>query len=198
MVWYGIFWTGQLLVCTWRHGQKHFSPLGTKLYFNVNSSRKTSIVLTPNMAALSRGCNFSSPVLTIAPSIQRIFCFFFFHFTFHCTLWMKQQPVFSSVHYLRYLVVPCVKRVLMIRRLDGKENFRKKRFRRQNNKFACVSHFFIHFFAASAGLRFGGVEASPPQKNAPPSPPILLSWQQISSYIRKIIQTRRGDFSPKL
>ena len=36
-----------LLVCTLRHGghvgsqeQKHFSPLGTKLYFHVNSSRK--------------------------------------------------------------------------------------------------------------------------------------------------------------
>ena len=53
----------ELLVCTWRHGghvggqeQKHFSPLGTKLYFHVNSSRKYSFVLTPNMAALSRGC----------------------------------------------------------------------------------------------------------------------------------------------
>ena len=52
-----------LLVCTWRHGghvggqeQKHFSPLGTKLYFHVNFSRKYSCVLTPNMAALSRGC----------------------------------------------------------------------------------------------------------------------------------------------
>ena len=55
--------TLKLLVCTWRHGghvggqeQKHFSPLGTKLYFHVNSSRKYSFVLTPNMAALSRGC----------------------------------------------------------------------------------------------------------------------------------------------
>ena len=53
----------ELLVCTRRHGghvggqeQKHFSPLGTKLYFHVNSSRKYSFVLTPNMAALSRGC----------------------------------------------------------------------------------------------------------------------------------------------
>ena len=52
-----------LLVCTWRHGghvdgqeQKHFSPLGTKLYFHVNSLRKYSFVLTPNMAALSRDC----------------------------------------------------------------------------------------------------------------------------------------------
>ena len=52
-----------LLVCTWRHGghvggqeQKHFSPLGTKLYFHVNSSRKYSFILTPNMATLSRGC----------------------------------------------------------------------------------------------------------------------------------------------
>ena len=52
-----------LVVCTWRQGghigdqgQKHFSPLGTKLYFQVNSSRKNFIVLTPNMSALSRGC----------------------------------------------------------------------------------------------------------------------------------------------
>ena len=36
--------------------QKHYSPLGTKLYFHVNSVRKNSIVLTPNMAALFRGC----------------------------------------------------------------------------------------------------------------------------------------------
>ena len=36
--------------------QKHFSPLGTKFYVHVNSSRKYSFVLTPNMAALSRGC----------------------------------------------------------------------------------------------------------------------------------------------
>ena len=33
--------------------QKHFSPLGTKLYFHVNFSSKISIVLTPNMAALA-------------------------------------------------------------------------------------------------------------------------------------------------
>ena len=52
-----------VLVCTWRHGghvdgqeQKHFSPLETKFFFHVNSSRKNYIVLTPNMAALSRGC----------------------------------------------------------------------------------------------------------------------------------------------
>ena len=52
-----------LLACTWRHGgdaggqeQKHLSPLGTKLYFHVNWSRKNSVGLTPNMAALSRGC----------------------------------------------------------------------------------------------------------------------------------------------
>ena len=52
-----------LLVCLWRHDghvcgqeQKHFSPQGTKLYFHGNSLRKNSIVLTLNMAALSRGC----------------------------------------------------------------------------------------------------------------------------------------------
>ena len=36
--------------------QKHFSPLGTELYFFVNYSRKNAIVLTHNMVALSRGC----------------------------------------------------------------------------------------------------------------------------------------------
>ena len=36
--------------------QKHFCLLGTKLYFHVNSSRKNSVLLTPNMAALSCGC----------------------------------------------------------------------------------------------------------------------------------------------
>ena len=36
--------------------QKHFSPVGSKLYFHVNSSRKKYIVLNPNMAALSSGC----------------------------------------------------------------------------------------------------------------------------------------------
>ena len=41
--------------CWWSR-TKHFSPLGTKLYFRVNSSRKSSIALTTNMAALSRGC----------------------------------------------------------------------------------------------------------------------------------------------
>ena len=30
--------------------------MGTKLYFHVNSLRKYSFVLTPNMAALPRGC----------------------------------------------------------------------------------------------------------------------------------------------
>ena len=36
--------------------QKLSLPLGTKLYFHVNSSRQISIVLTPNIAALLRGC----------------------------------------------------------------------------------------------------------------------------------------------
>ena len=45
--------------CWWCVGgqeQEHFSLLGTKPYFHLNSSRKNSIVLTTNMAALSRGC----------------------------------------------------------------------------------------------------------------------------------------------
>ena len=56
----------QLLVCVWRHGgvlvvknKKRFSPLGTKLYFHVNSSKKICCVdhqHSTNMAALSRGC----------------------------------------------------------------------------------------------------------------------------------------------
>lgn len=50
-----------LLACTWRYGdhvggqeQKHFSPLAIQFYFHVNSSRKNSIELTPNMVALWR------------------------------------------------------------------------------------------------------------------------------------------------
>ena len=65
-----------LLVCTWRHGghvggqeQKHFSPLGTKLFFHVHSSRKYSFVLTPNMAALSRGCK---PRISLGPLHHKI------------------------------------------------------------------------------------------------------------------------------
>ena len=48
-----------LLFCMWYCGghvcgqeQKHVSPLGTKLYFHVNSWHKHSIVLTPNMTYL--------------------------------------------------------------------------------------------------------------------------------------------------
>lgn len=47
----------------WWHGgdvggqeQKNFSPLGTELYVHLNSSRKNSILLTLNMAALKRNC----------------------------------------------------------------------------------------------------------------------------------------------
>ena len=45
-----VYW----LICTWRHGghvggheQKHFSPLGTKLCFHVNSSRKILLYQPP-------------------------------------------------------------------------------------------------------------------------------------------------------
>ena len=56
---FAISWNCQLsisLVCTWRHGgdvggqeQKHFSPLGTKLYFHVNSSRKIRLYWPPTL-----------------------------------------------------------------------------------------------------------------------------------------------------
>ena len=56
-------WTLILLVCRWRHSghlgrqeQKHFSCLGSNLYFHVHSSRNNSIVPTPNIATLSRVC----------------------------------------------------------------------------------------------------------------------------------------------
>ena len=84
-----------MLVCTWRHGfhvgsqeQKHFSPLGTKLYFHVNSSRKYSFVLTPNMVALSRGCK---------PRIHLIFSKFWLRaltLDFHDIHWLE-----SEFHY---------------------------------------------------------------------------------------------------
>ena len=74
-----------LLVCRWRHGghvggqeQKHFSPLGTKLYFHFNSSRKSSIVLTPNMAALSRCCK--PRIIPFGGGFHCVLLFFFFKF----------------------------------------------------------------------------------------------------------------------
>ena len=58
-----------LLVCTWRHGghvggqeQKHLSPLGTKLYFHVNYSRKTILYWSPILRR-SRGCKPRMPLL---------------------------------------------------------------------------------------------------------------------------------------
>ena len=50
--------------------QKHFSLLGTKLYFHVNSSEKKSIVLTPNMAALSRGCKPRIGIKTLSSGVE--------------------------------------------------------------------------------------------------------------------------------
>ena len=142
MLWYflessiAVFHVTSRRPCWWSK-QKHFSPLGTKLNFHVNSSSKKSTVLTPNMTALSRGCNLWSPVLTIPPSIQRMFCVLF------CVLLelpsralRQERPYDPTSRWQRELQ-------------------KKKRFRRQNNNFARVSHFFIHFFAASAGLRLG-------------------------------------------
>ena len=42
--------------------KSYFSPQGTELCFHVNYSRKNSIVLTPNMAALSRGLQTKNTV----------------------------------------------------------------------------------------------------------------------------------------
>ena len=58
-----------LLVCTWRHGghvggqeQKHLSPLGTKLYFHVNYSRKIILywfpTLRPCLVVANQECLF--------------------------------------------------------------------------------------------------------------------------------------------
>ena len=62
----------QLLVCAWRHGgvlvvrnKKRFSPLGTKLYFHVHSSKKLCCIdhqHNTNMAALWRGCKPRIPL----------------------------------------------------------------------------------------------------------------------------------------
>ena len=67
------FWMEELLVCTWRHTshvggqeQKHFSPLGNKIYFHVNSLRQNSLVLTPNMSALSRSCKPRTAIVLCA------------------------------------------------------------------------------------------------------------------------------------
>ena len=43
----------------WGTTTKRFPPLGTKLFYHANSAKKFFIVLTTNMAALSRGCKRS-------------------------------------------------------------------------------------------------------------------------------------------
>ena len=64
--------------------QKHLSSLETKLCFHVNSSTINSIVLTPNMAALSRGCRPRIwPVLS--PSLNQASTVFVIE-TFHCLM----------------------------------------------------------------------------------------------------------------
>ena len=37
---------------------------------------------------------------------------------------------------------------------DGNKNVKTARIIKQNNKFACASHFFVHFFAVAAWLRW--------------------------------------------
>ena len=61
-----------LLICTWRHSghvggqeQKHFSPLGTKLYFHVNSLRKKFYCIDPQ-----HGCK--PRILTGEVEIQKL------------------------------------------------------------------------------------------------------------------------------
>ena len=51
--WFARDVTAQRLVV---QNKTHFSPLGTKLYFQVNFFRNISILLAPNEAALSCGC----------------------------------------------------------------------------------------------------------------------------------------------
>ena len=76
-----------MLVCTGGHvggqEQKHFSPLGTKLYFHVNLSRKNSIVLNPNMAASSCACKPRIRDLAVLAMGHSIF-----YATFLLPLWM--------------------------------------------------------------------------------------------------------------
>ena len=71
-------WLLHILYTWWRHGGHvvaqeeqsiNFSPLGTKLYFHVNSSRKNDIVLTFNKAAFSRDCKPRITSYLIAGSI---------------------------------------------------------------------------------------------------------------------------------
>ena len=71
--------------------------LGTKLYFHVNSWRKYSFVLTPNMAALSRGCK---------PRIKEII-FLCSKITILITL-LRQTSPFSLLLY-RFHGAPCLK-----------------------------------------------------------------------------------------
>ena len=160
--------------CWWSR-TKAFLSSGNKLYFHVNSSRKTSIVLTPNMAALSRGCYFSSPVLTIAPSILRIFFFILLSIllcewnsslcSLLCTTCVTQsrRPSRGSLR----------SEVWMAKRTSGLEG---------KTTTLHVYHTFLTFLCRFCRTTtrvlfriFGQVEASPPP---PPPPKKMLSFPQ--------------------
>ena len=46
---------------------------------------------------------------------------------------------------------------LRIDNSDGNKNVKTARIIKQNNKFACASRFFVHFFAVAAWLRWNTV-----------------------------------------
>ena len=95
----GVLWV--LPIWTWRHvshvgdeEQKHFSLLGTKLHFQVNSSRKNSIVLTTNMAALLHGCK---PGISSNASVQKLGNATFIQWMNHIRLHKRKSEQFGQL-----------------------------------------------------------------------------------------------------
>ena len=79
--------------CWWSRTKAFLSSaLGSKLYFHVNSSRKYSFVLTPNMADLSRGCK---PRIS---NNQQVECLSFLYLrVFHDVTYLRMKSLLSVI-----------------------------------------------------------------------------------------------------
>ena len=126
--------------CSWRHGghvggqeQKHF-------YFHVNSSRKYSFVLTPNMAALSRGCkprilSESLAQAKVSPAIVRAIV----RLRKYCTRWYRM----TDKTCCNCTVIGLIIKSVVARGHWGYILTYKAVF---NGPVSCESLYFVHYF----------------------------------------------------
>ena len=84
----------------WWSKTKRFSPLGTKLYFHGNYSRKNSVVLTPNMATLSSDCKRRIAIRCTSKCEISSWTELFKRFVFHSKSWFYHPAMQSAFLWL--------------------------------------------------------------------------------------------------